>query len=258
MSKAVTLSDLKEALAPLLEAINKLKEEQTSNFTQVSELYQMVSNLSTKADLAEQQASSPVATKPAKRAPAKRGAKKTDDIEEKKTVKKLPAKRGVKKVEVEEEAPTEEDAPAEDEEAPAEDEEAPAEEEEDAPAEEKKKTVKKVVAKGPPAKKGAKKTKPAAEPKQKNINKMQYFGMMFDADESYFDEFITPEVKNAIYKQNKAKWDDLGEEELKKAKKVEYYNYMKTEHDSDLVSMKTTYQEENNTNKAKLVEKDSD
>ena len=52
MSKnAITLSDLQDAVKPLSTSIDRLTAEMSTTTVQVSELYQMISNLSTKTDL---------------------------------------------------------------------------------------------------------------------------------------------------------------------------------------------------------------
>jgi outer membrane biosynthesis protein TonB len=250
---AITLSDLNDAVKPLIEAINKLREEQAMSTVQMSELYQMMSNFSTKMDLLDQQKNiaSPVKA-PVKRAVAKRGAKKTtaDDeeeedteekTEEKKAVKKpAPAKRGTKKAEPEPEVDAEE---------------AEVETEAEVEVETKTKpTAKKVAAKPAVKKAPAKKASKAPAKTVRPLNKMTFFNQAFDEDEHYFDTYLTPKIKQSIADENAEEWKDAKGDALKALKKKMYYHYMKDNLNDKLQSMKEAYIEEHATNKVNLVE----
>ncbi len=80
-SSSVTMADLNMAIKPLMETFNKLREELSSNGSQLSEILQIVTGLSVKFDTVEQTVSnlndeSKVPKKTGGRKPAAKGAKK--------------------------------------------------------------------------------------------------------------------------------------------------------------------------------------
>ncbi len=112
--KALTLKELNEALAPLIELIRCSREENLANSTQVSEMHQMVTAISLKLDTVDQTIKSN-ALDTARPAPKKLTGRKgagTKKATEKKTADKKPVKRGTKKAEPDADEP---DAGAEDE-----------------------------------------------------------------------------------------------------------------------------------------------
>jgi hypothetical protein len=211
MAKAITVSDLNTALKPILEALNRLREELTSHSSQVSEMHAMVTNISTKIDTLEQTAgatlseiSKPVVKKPTTRKPA---------AQKKPPTAKPPTKRGTKAEEEEEEEPEEEP------------------EEPQTPVN-KKAQVK--TAKAP--------VKTAAAKKQAapRFNKMTIFKEVFKLDPKKFDKYLTSKVKKEIFEANDT-WKELSEEQLAGAKRNAYYHYMKDNHDDVLEEIKTAY-----------------
>ena len=88
MSKnAITLSDLQDAVKPLSTSIDRLTAEMSTTTVQVSELYQMISNLSTKTDLMllkdknseSNVVKTPVKKSSEKKSTQKRGSKETKE-----------------------------------------------------------------------------------------------------------------------------------------------------------------------------------
>ncbi len=80
-SSSVTMADLNMAVKPLMETFNKLREELSSNGSQLSEILQIVTGLSVKFDTVEQTVSnlndeSKVPKKTGGRKPVAKGAKK--------------------------------------------------------------------------------------------------------------------------------------------------------------------------------------
>ncbi len=226
MAKAITLADLNNALKPILEALNKLREESTTCSSQISETHAMVTNISVKIDTLEQTAGATLSeiSKPVTRkttAPRKAAAPR-------KAPAKAPTKRGTK-------ATTEDTTEADEDADNAED---ATEAEEDVEPEtpvNKKAAIKtaKPVAKAP-AKTTVKKTTAV------RLNKMTIFKEMFKSDPSKFDKYLTNKVKKEIEAANK-KWSELEDEQLANAKRTAYYHYMKDNHNEVLEEFKAEY-----------------
>ena len=213
MSRTVTLADLSEALKPLSDAVRCLREEQGMCNTQLSEVYNMVTNISTKMDMIDQRRFEdvPVKKTPAKKTPAKKtpvktaveskaeNATDTDDAadtevpETKTPAKKTPAKKTPAKktataavdadADVDNEAETDTKSAA------------------DTDADETE-TLKKTVPKKPAARKQAK----APVKKERVLNKMEFFNKMYDEDETYFDTYLTPKIRKEIAAENSDAW----------------------------------------------------
>jgi len=256
MSKALTLSDLAEALKPINLALKQMKEERTQNDTQLSEIHNMAVETSTKLDLFNGHFASIIASLAAQPAPKKLVGRKG-------STKKAPAKKATKKgkkggdddepKEASEAEDKDEDAP----EAEDKDEDTPEAEDkdEDAPEAEESGSKKKKVVKKAPAKKvvkkepvkkttkAAKKKEPAKKPAK--LNKMQYFKKVFEEDSSTFDKYLTARVKKAVDAENKEKFDALEGANLQKAKVNAYYTYFRDNHGDELDKMRDAYVAEN-------------
>ena len=245
MSKAITLSDLKKALSPIMEALEAIKFEQGSTNSQVGEMYPMLTNLHIKLDLMEQNIEAPEDEAPAKKKtkkahkkPVKKTTKKStkskkssedsdDDSDDepdksktkKRSVKRPPKKGGNSKV----------DEPIDNSDSGSDNESF---------EEEKKKPVKKVT-------KTTKKRTTKAKPKKKERlpNKMEYFNKMFDEDEHYFSTYITDDNVAEIEEKHEDDWEDLEGEALRKARRTAFYHFMKDNHDKQLKLMKESYHE---------------
>lgn len=241
MSKNISLSDLRNALQPLTDAINTLKTEQLTSTTQVSELYAMVTNLSTKIDVYDQNKNNDVSEpmppkKKSRKLPPKKSSKSskssksadqdTTDLPKKKKKVIRTAKKGTLVDE-----PTSDSGDSSDEEQPS-----------------KRKSVKKTVKRAP---------KKKTTKKKRDLNKMEYFNKMYDQDNDFFHSYIDDEAKEFLEEKYEEKWEGLNETQLHKAKRSAYYNYMKKNHDGQLQAMKSAYIEELKKPPADLVEKEN-
>lgn len=320
-NKPVTLGELLGALKPLIDAINGLRVDQTTNTVQVSELYQMVSNISNKSDIIEQlhekevtdltetinaKAKKPAAKKPAAKKPAAKqpaakqpAAKKTADLPPKKSAnsrkKGAGAGAGVDEEETEVETVEETTDETTDETVEETTDEAVEETVEDTvtvePPKKPTKAAKKPAAKKPtdatpiptpPVKPKGKvvasadvtvvaTVKPTKAKKPLNkahvdkpakpasaLNKMEFFSLMYDADEKYFDKHLTAKIKDSIAKENSEAWESKTADELRVEKKKAYYHYMKINLEKELQLMKANYIADSNPVKINLVGKESD
>lgn len=279
MSKPVTFADLKEALKPNTDAINKLNETVATALASINELYLINTNISTKLDLLDQKNNA--AVEPA--APAKKVRKPPV---KKATTKKAPTKSATKSKSATEDQEEDQDQ---------EDQEEPNKEEQESEKESKsKKVAKKVVKKvntdadaeegtdvdaeseadaDPSEKNNTKKAKKPAMPVKKatkstavksttkgkrDMNKMEFFNIMYDSDQNYFDMHITEKDKASIAKKNAEAWKGLSDEELYTQKRSAYYHFMKDNKDSFLVTMKKEYLTSNNAEKVNIVSKEDD
>lgn len=254
MAKAITLADLNAALKPIIEALNKLREDQTSNSSQVSETHSMITNLSVKMDTLEQttgatlsEVSKPVTKKatgrkPAapkkapKKAPMKRGAKaKTTEAEDTEDVDPDPAA-----VDADDTGDVDADtADAEDADPAAVDtEDADPDADDASPADttDTSKKSKKLPVKKAVVKKAVKKAAPkkVAAPR---LNKMTIFKDEYKTNPSQFDKYLTAKVKKALESENE-KWSEMSGDALANAQRTAYYHYMKDNHDDVLESLK--------------------
>lgn len=257
MAKNITLADLNTALKPIIEALNKLREDQTSNSSQVLEMHSMVTNLSVKMDTLEQttgatlgEVSKPAVKKSAGRKPA---------------VRKVPTKRGTKaKVEQATESADQEeivnqtdgveqadqDDPTEQTEHddPSDEADQTEQTEHDYPADEaeesdsgtksKKAAVKKTAAKKATVKKATVKKAAPKKTAAPRLNKMTIFKDEYKNNPSQFDQFLTAKVKKEILSEND-KWSEMSGDALANAQRTAYYHYMKDNHDDVLESLKS-------------------
>lgn len=250
MAKAITLADLNAALKPIIEALNKLREDQTSNSSQVSETHSMITNLSVKMDTLEQttgatlsEVSKPVTKKatgrkPAapkkapKKAPMKRGAKaKTTEAEDTEDVDPDPAA-----VDAEDTDPAADTGDADPAAVDTEDADPDADDASPADTTDTSKKSKKLPVKKAVVKKAVKKAAPkkVAAPR---LNKMTIFKDEYKTNPSQFDKYLTAKVKKALESENE-KWSEMSGDALANAQRTAYYHYMKDNHDDVLESLK--------------------
>jgi hypothetical protein len=230
MTKALNLKDLKSALAPLLEAL-------VSNRVQTTEMHAMITNMTTKIDLMDQSQHEEVIA-PKKAAPKKRVSKSTDATPVKNSVKRKPKKKGVANVD----EPDESDASEYDDVAD--------ESESDSGSESKKKPVKQVKQVKPIKK------KKSVIRKTRLPNKWEFFSAKFNEDETYFSTYITEEKIVELHHTHEESLAGLTGEDLRKARRAMYYQYMKNNHDITLKAMKEAYHEEITTQQPVLATKE--
>lgn len=256
MSRAgISIDDLRHALAPLSQAIEALKEEQMRSTAQVSEMYMLLTNslsgLSSKLDVIDQNTgynnTEPV-KKPAAKKPSVKSASKTPAKAPAKTTasKKAPSvkKPAVKKGADEEESDEEVESSVHEEASS-----------ETADQEEKKSNDKPVAPKKRATK--SKTTKKAPVVQKRNLNKIEFFNKMYEEDDTYFDMYLTPDVKKSIASEHAAEWKKLPGDELHIEKRKEYYHYMKNNHDDKLQALKNEYIESCNKVETNINEKES-
>lgn len=221
MAKPITLADVKHALTPLEETINRLRQENTTVSAQVSEIHSMMTALSQVLDglsgkidhvntnvdhtLAQ------VTTNPVKK-PASRKA------------------TSVKKVEIE--------ADEEDAEVESDEESTKTEPEKSTKAEEK--PTKAEVEKSTKVEKNKAEAKPVKKPQ----NKLNLFNAEYKANPEKFAKYLTKDVQKRIHEAYKDNWKDLSEQKLTVEKRTAYYNYMKEHHDDVLVKLKEAVKSE--------------
>jgi hypothetical protein len=92
---------------------------------------------------------------------------------------------------------------------------------------------------------------------KREMNKMEFFNLMYDSNENHFSQYVTEAVKKELQKVNKEAWDKLSGDKLKAAKKSATYHYMKNNYDSELLSMKNNYLEVERNKSIKLVSADT-
>ena len=274
-AKALTLAELNKALDTLKVALVK---EFASQFDlssiRIDELHQMLTKVLTKQDVIDQSVGAeskkpppkkggrkPAAKKLATKKPAKKGSKKDAESEE---VEEVEVDEEVEEVEVDEDVEVDEvvEEFKQDTENNAE-----IEETEEASEEPEEDSKSKKATKKPPAKaktspkkvvkkeeveedtevesKSKKTTKKSAKPakKEKDINKSDFFELVYDNDLDAFDHILTDKVKAKIEKDNKAKLKDLDDDEKKEALKPLLYHYLKDNHDKELIAAKNDYLE---------------
>lgn len=238
-NRPVTVSDLTEALRPLIEALNLMRTEQLGGTSQVSEIHRMTTDISVKLDAVDQNVTTAAATSTRTTGKKLVGRKGAGD--------KKPAKRGAKKVV---EPAEEDDAPAEDEEVPVEEEEVPVEDTPVKTGKSVKKTVKKTAPKAA-AKQAAKPSKPSkkatAAPKKKLFNRMNFFRKEFEQDESQFSKVLTKKVQTTVESdpENVEALKDLEDDALKRARANIYYHYLKDNKPEVLESLRAKFDAEN-------------
>lgn len=251
MSKNITLSDLNDAIKPLIEAMNKLREECLGNSTQVSEMHQMLTTVSLKLDAVDQTVTTAAATSTrttGKKLVGRKGAGE-----------KKPTKRGAKKVaEPAEEDDAEDDNGNAEEDNAEDDNNAPEDDNDDAGDKESTKAGKSVK-KAPPKKaatkasakastKTTKTTKKAATTtKKKQFNKMNFFKKEFEADETQFYKTLTKKIRDKVEaeKENADKLKELEGDALKRARANIYYHYLKDNNADVLEGLRAKFDAEN-------------
>jgi hypothetical protein len=273
-SSSVTMADLNMAVKPLMEAVNKLREELSANGSQLSEILQIVTGLSVKFDTVEQTVSnlndeSKVPKKTGGRKPAAKGAKKP-------AAKKAATKKKV--VEPADEGTADDDITVDD----NEDDGATTDLDDEATTDldgtnntdvesvknddSKKKTATK---KAPPKKPSAPLTTAKAVPKKAPIKasagqdvtrsnpvkkskapakkaitrvyKMNLFKEAYTEDPKRFNKQLTKDVLNTIAAENKEKWSELSGEKLEMEKIAAYFHYVKNHHDDVLEDLKKKF-----------------
>jgi hypothetical protein len=238
MSRPITLADLEKALAPINKSIEIMRQENTSNSTQINEIHSMTTSLSVKLDTLGTEVH--VSNSNAVRTPPKKLSGRKGAGVKKAATKKAPAKRGAKKTDVADET---DDGEQVDEESAAEEEETDV----TSPSSDSKaKVVKKTVAKA--ESKETKKTKAKKEePKKVTFNKMNYFKKEFERDEEQFSKIFTAKVKKAIESSDQATETIDGKtgDALKKARAGLYYHYLKDNHADTLDALRAKFDEEN-------------
>jgi hypothetical protein len=261
--KSITLADLNEAIKPLIEAMNRMREECMSDSTQISETHRMVTSVSVKLDSLDQSVKSS-ATDGVRAAPKKLVGKKKGAVAKKPAAKK-PAKRGAKKVaepadeadepdagDPEEDVAEDDDAEptaAEDDDAEptAEDDAEPAEEDADSKKPAKaagKKTVAKAPVKKAPAKKA---TKAPPVEKKKQFNRMNFFKKEYEADDKQFNKVLTAKVRAKVEaeEENAKKLDGLEGEARKRVEANIFYHYIKDNNPDVLEGLRAKFDAEN-------------
>lgn len=211
--KVLTLSDLKTALSPLVDAIESLKNDTTTATAQILEIHQVCTNLSVKLDNLDQSIDTTTPAKK-KRPPPKKPAR-------------VPTKKNSA---IDDVVASDDDDDAT---AKADD----ADDADNTDAEESDSSVRKPVKKVPSRKTSAKKPAPV----KRNPNKMDYFKKKFDEDPSYFDDYLNETVKADIANKHKSTWKNLSSDKLHVAHRKAYYEYMKNNHDDQLQAGKSAY-----------------
>ena len=248
---------LKATLDLILKKIVNLEEKNEFNGNQITEMYNMVTNMSVKLDVMDQKKTdeqTDTVKKSTKRKPNTKANKEKTDTEkttdelnteeidddaksntstQSQPKKRAPAKKRtpVKKTD----EPKEEDTVEMDNNTePTEDD-----------VEEKK-----------PVKKVKPTTNKKTPVKKQYPNKLEYFNLMFDTDENYFDTYLTADVKKTIEKENHAVWEKMDNKALHMDKRKKYYNYMNENHTETLQSMKKEHNANLDKQKMKLLNKE--
>jgi hypothetical protein len=237
-SAVVTMADLNAAIKPLIEAINRQREEISANGSQQSEILQIVTGLSVKFDCVDQTTSQTL-DEISKVAIKKAGGRKP--ATKKAPAKKAPAKKAPTKKKIAE--PVVDDADEDAEEPAEEDAEEPAAEEDDEESKKptKKPPPKKALVKKAPAKASTKKPKTTAKKAAPRVYKMNLFKEAYTADPKSFNKQLTKDVLNTILAENKEKWDELSGDALETAKINAYFHYVKDNHDDILEELKKKF-----------------
>jgi hypothetical protein len=89
--------------------------------------------------------------------------------------------------------------------------------------------------------------------KERSINKSEYFKLMYDKNENFFDMYIG-KAKSQILEDNKEALKGLTDSQLKKEKRILFYNYMRDNYDNELKNMKVGYINDEQNKNVKLLE----
>jgi hypothetical protein len=232
----MAIAQTNKLIETLIETVGKLREEQSTSTSQISEMYLLLTSLSAKLDILDQKSQD---SPPAKSVGKKRNTKKstTDEVETEvveEPPKIIPKKRVPKKLSTSAVAAVTADEVDIDDTTVNSDVELP-------PAKPRgKKTVKTVVNDKP----------------QREINIVQYFNQEYVKDPTTFDQYLTYDVKETIHDENAKDLDKLKGSELAKKKQGLYYHYMKDNHLSELQAMKRGHIENEKAKNIKLLESD--
>ena len=241
----ITINDLQMAIKPLMDAINKLREEQTGVNSQLSEVHQIVTGLSVKFDCVEQAANQTfdeVGKNVTKKATSRKNNTKA-------APKKSSAKKSTKKSNIAEPDDAEED-PADDVADDVADDAATevaagdnptADEVDDDASETKSNKPNDSAPTKLPVKKGISKKPMVKKPTAKKVTKMSIFQKAYKDNSSLFKEQLTDKVKKQIENENKEKWESLSGAKLENAKIGAYFHYIKDNHDDVLEDLKQKY-----------------
>lgn len=239
---AITLADLNTALKPLIEAINRLREDNVASNTQTSEIHAMVTNISVKLDTIDQTTQKTL-DEAGKSAPKKAATRKP--VGKKAATKKAPARRGKKADAEEADADAEEPAADDAEDAAeepaiddADDADDAAEDDSESKKPSKKKAPPKKASKAP-AKKPTKAS--AKKPSAPRVNKMTIFKDQYKKDETSFDKWLTAKVKKEIAEENAESWGKASGDALVAKKASAYYAYMNANHADVVDNLKKTH-----------------
>ncbi len=255
-SVSITLADLNEAIKPLIEAMNRQREEQTSNNSQLAEMYQMMTSISVKLDVVEQKTNE---ASESSRTPLKKPVGRGKAAAKKAPAKKAPAKKVTTKKTNEEDEDVEEGSNYEE-----------GEEEGEEPKKQSKKApVKKAPVKKAPVKKAPVKKAPVKKVTTKKTTKttvkpniMAVFKLKFKENEKQFDKWITAKVKKEMEAEYKDVWDGLDGDDLINKRVAVYYAYMRENHKDVLEEFKEKYvkdaEESEENEDAEAVEEDAE
>lgn len=259
MSKSsMNLNEFKESLNPIMKALEEIKSEQMIFNTQCAELFSIISQLSIKIDLIEQE------TGRSKEFTNLNSKKVTS---KKSTVKKTISNDNENKDDNKNDN-TENDTCYENntEDKNNLNDENESNDLDDNNDESLKNDKKKLNVKSKSTKSSKSESKTESKPvkrkstevkQQRSINKMEFFNKMYDQDVNYFNTYIDNKVKNSINEKNADAWKKLAPEHLYQAKKKAYYDYMRKEYDSKLQAMKNAYIADNNSVKINIIGKET-
>ena len=250
---SISIADLNTALKPLIEAINRLREEQTATSSQVTEIYQVVTSLSIKFDCVDQTTAhtldelskvtskkgstrKPAAKKPAAKKPA---AKKTGTRRSKKTNDEDAAD------EVVADEGTDDAVVGEDTADDTADDKQEEKEYKKAAVKTDKQSVKKTLPKKVTVRTSTKKPQPVSR-----NSKMNIFKKAFKEDPDQFNEVLTSKVKKDIETENKEKWSSLNTTQLENAKISAYFHYIKDNHSDYMENINPAIESNNEDNES--------
>jgi len=235
------MCELKNALKPIVELLNKLREEHVSNSVQISEMHAMLTNMSVKMDTIEQTAGATLtdvskltvkktavrkpAVKPAvRKPPVKRGKKATEDADHDTDVDQDVDQDADADQNTDVDADVDHDADSK-----------AGDSDTDSKTDAKKETAKKL-----PVKKATTKKAPVKATAPRH-NKMVIFKNMYKTDPSKFDKQLTAKVKKQLETENAEALEGLSNDGLNNQKLAIYYKYMAAKHDDILEEIKRAH-----------------
>lgn len=101
--------------------------------------------------------------------------------------------------------------------------------------------------------------KPASdihEKKSRQLNKMEFFNLKFDEDETYFNGVLTEKDRNTLLLKNKEEWSKLKGNSLHMSKRKAYYQFIKDNYGDKLNALKSLWQEEQEAKKIITLHKE--